>query len=140
MQPFEITIEIKATPDCVWEVLAGVERWPEWTRTVTSVQRLDGGPLTVGSRVLIRQPKLLPAKWQVTELDHHNRTFTWVTSSPGLKVTARHAVESIVSGCRVTLSVEFSGLLGPLMARLTRKLNQEYLGIEARGLKERSEA
>jgi hypothetical protein len=37
----------------------------------------------------------------------------------------------------VTLSIEFSG---PLVARLTRGLNERYLALEANGLKARSES
>jgi energy-coupling factor transporter transmembrane protein EcfT len=74
----------------------------------------------------------------VTELDE-GRGFTWVTQGPGVRVTARHWVEANKGGSRVTLSLEFSGLLGPLIARLTRNLNERYLALEARGLREHSE-
>ena len=116
-----------------------IERWPEWTSTVTSIVRLDRGPLAVGSRARIRQPKLPPALWKVTELDERGRSFTWVNRGPGIRVAARHWVEPSGSGSRATLSIEFSKLLGPLIARLTRGLNERYLAIEAKGLKERSE-
>ena len=90
---------------------------------MTSIQRVDRGPLAVGSQGRIRQPKLPPAVWQITELDE-GRSFTWVTRSPGVRVTARHSVEASEGGSRATLSLQFSGLLGPLVARLTRGLNQ----------------
>jgi hypothetical protein len=43
------------------------------------------------------------------------------------------------SASRVTLTIEFRGLLGPLVAWLTRGLNAQYLALEAQGLKKRSE-
>jgi uncharacterized membrane protein len=139
MLDFRIVVEIDAPPDRVWAVMRDVERWPEWTPTVTSVRRLDGGPLAVGSRVVIRQPKLPPARWRVTELDEAGRNFTWTTRGPGMRLEARHWVEDHGQRSRATLSIQFSGVLGPLFARLTRDLNERYLALEAEGLKERSE-
>ena len=138
MTHFSIAVDIQAPPDRVWGVMSDVERWPEWTPTVTSIQRLDCRPLAVGSRARIRQPKLMPAEWRVTELDE-GRSFTWVAGRPGVRVTARHEVDANQGGSRAILSLQFSGLLGPLVARLTRSLSERYLALEARGLKERSE-
>ena len=138
MTHFDTAVEIQATPDRVWSVMRDVERWPEWTRTIRSVTRLEGGPFDIGSRARIRQPKLLPAVWRVTELEE-GRGFTWVARSPGVRVKARHRVEPTATGTRATLSLDFSGPLAPLVARLTRGLNERYLAIEAKGLKERSE-
>lgn len=139
MTAFSITVDIPAPPDRVWAVMADVERWPEWSPTVTRIQRLDRGPLIVGSRVRIWQPRLLPATWRVTEL-HEGRSFTWVSRSPGLSVVAEHGVEGAPHGSRARLSVRFTGWLGPLIARLTRSLNERYLALEAKGLGERSTA
>ena len=51
MTHFSIAVEIQAPPDRVWAVLRDIERWPEWTPAVTSNQRVDRGPLALGSRV-----------------------------------------------------------------------------------------
>ena len=131
-------MEIQAPPERVWAVLCDVERWPEWTASMKSVRRLDGGPLAAGSRARVAQPKLLPAVWQVTEFDA-NRSFTWVSRSPGVCVAGGHILEARGSGCRVTLTAQFSGWLGPLMARLMRGISERYLAMEAAGLKQRSE-
>ena len=139
MNHFSITVEIPAPPERVWAVLADIERWSEWTPTVTSIERLDRGPLAVGSRARIRQPRLPPATWQVSTLQP-GRSFTWITRSPGVRVTGEHGVEPTARGTRVLLSLRFSGVLGPLVARLTRGLNQRYLALEAKGLSERSSA
>ena len=111
-----------------------VERWPEWTPTVTSVRRLKD------SSFLIQQPKLPPAKWVRIELDEERRRFTWITRGPGMTLYACHAVEDLGGRSRAHLAIEFTGLLGPLFARLTAKLNDRYLALEANGLKRRSES
>src|ERR1700737_1302301 len=102
MTHFSILVDIQASPDRVWAVLCDVERWPEWTSTMTSVRRMDDAPFAVGSKARVRQPRLLPAVWQVTELDER-RSFTWVTRSPGVRIEAGHLVERVGSGSRVTL-------------------------------------
>ncbi len=138
MATFSITVDIGAPPGRVWAVMQDIERWPEWTSTVTSIRQLDPGPLAVGTRAAIRQPKLPPARWTVTAVDD-GQGFTWVTRSPGIVITAHHVVEPIPSGSRATLSLEFGGVFGPLVAWLTGSLNRRYLGIEAASLKRRSE-
>ena len=138
MAHFDTAVEIHAPPDRVWSVMRDVERWPEWTPSVRAITRLEGGPFDVGSRARVRQPKLLPTVWRVTELEE-GRGFTWVTRSAGVRVKARHYVEPTAQGTRATLSLDFSGPLAPLVARLTRGLTERYLALEARGLKQRSE-
>ena len=63
MSDFRYEVEIRVSPARVWAVLLDVERWPEWTTSVTRVQRMDLGPLTLGSRTRIWQPRLMPAVW-----------------------------------------------------------------------------
>jgi uncharacterized protein YndB with AHSA1/START domain len=135
---FEIAIDISAPPQRVWSITTDVERWPEWTASVLSVRRLDSGKFRVGSRARIRQPKFLPAVWEVTELKE-GRNFTWVTRSPGLRAAGHHAVDPTASGSRATLSVTYSGRLGGLVAKLLGKTTERFLTLEANGLKKRSE-
>ncbi|HJZ75861.1 MAG TPA: SRPBCC family protein [Vicinamibacterales bacterium] len=138
MKTFSIDVDIDAPPDTVWAVMSDVERWHEWTASITSVTRLDQGSLVVGSRAHVRQPRLRPADFVVTELVP-SREFTWVTRSPGIGATARHAVAPIASGTRATLSVRFEGMLAGLVAFVYRTLTNDYLALEAAGLKKRSE-
>ena len=127
MKHFYTTIDIEAPPDRVWTALRDIEHWSEWTPTVISIRRLDAGPLAVGTRAIVRQPKLLPARWQVTEIEE-GRGFTWITVGPGMLVTARHYIEGAASSSRVTLSLDFSGPLGTLCRssdpRLERPLSR----------------
>ena len=136
---FSISIDINAAPEHVFAVMRDIERWPEWTPTVTSIERLDEGPLRPGSKARIRQPKLVPAVWVVTAMDEAGHSFIWRTTGPGVSVIAQHFVIAIPGGSRATLSLQFGGFLGGVVARLTSGLNNRYLNIEANGLKRRSE-
>lgn len=87
----------------------------------------------------MRQPKLMPAEWRVTQLDGQ-RGFTWVTTNPGFQIIARHYAEERGPSCSsATLSLRFNGLLGSLVGRFYRDLNERYLATEAKGLKARCE-
>ncbi|HET9423992.1 MAG TPA: SRPBCC family protein [Gemmatimonadaceae bacterium] len=132
------TIDINAPAARVWSVMSDVLLWHEWTPTVRSITRLDSGPFRIGSRAFIRQPGFPPAFWKATAVDP-GRAFTWVSGAPGMRVVASHSVDAIGDTSRATLSLEFQGLLGPWFGRLTAKINQKYLDLEAKGLKARSE-
>jgi uncharacterized membrane protein len=140
MADFRYVVEIQAPPSRVWSVLLDVERWPEWTTSVIRVKRMDFGPLTLGSRTRIQQPRLAPAVWKVTSLDEVQHTFSWASRATGTRIVAVHLVEKHGTGSRVTLSLFYSGVLGPLMARLLRRLNLDYLEREGTGLKRYCEA
>ena len=132
------TIDIEAPPAVVWPVMEDGERWPEWTASVTSVRRLDKGPLRIGSRALIRQPRFPPAVWTVTTLEP-GRRFVWKSGMPGMWVYGDHSVAAIPTGTRATLKLSYDGVLARLMGRLTRGITNRYLEMEASGLKRRSE-
>jgi uncharacterized membrane protein len=136
---FQIETEINASAELVWATMRDVERWPEWTPTVTSVRLRTSPPLAVGSRAVIRQPKLLPALWRIVELDDSLRSFTWVNSAPGVHFVAKHLVVPFGERSRVRLSLRFEGLLAGILGFATRKLNNRYLAMEAQGLKSRVE-
>jgi len=137
MREFSISVDINAAPAVVWSVMSDVERWHEWTASITSVTRLDPGPLAIGASAHVRQPKLRPADFVVTELEPGTQ-FTLITKSPGVVATARHSVEPIDGGTRARLSVRFNGLLSAPIAWMFGRLTDEYLALEAAGLKKRS--
>ncbi len=138
MTSLRVDVEIAAPADRVWAVIRDVARWHEWTASITSVGLLDGAALAVGSRARVRQPKLPDAVWEVTALEE-GRSFAWTTRGPGVVATGIHAVAPRGDGSLATLTVEHSGLLGPLFAWLSRGITERYVAMEAAGLKERCE-
>ncbi len=133
---FNISRHIEAPAQQVWEVLSDIARWPEWTPTVDSVERLDDGPLQVGSRVKVRQPKLPQALWEVTEVVD-GRSFTWEAKGPGMKTVGRHRVVPDAAGSKVILSIEQTGPMGAVSALVWRRLIQRYIELEAESLDRR---
>ena len=131
---FETTVAIEAPPEKVWAVLQDVERWPEWTKSMRRVERLDGGDFGMGSKVRIKQPGFLPVVWEVTRFAP-GTSFGWSTKSPGAYVVADHHVTPTASGSTVKLTVSMSGPVGVLTGRLTRRRSQRYIEMEAEGLK-----
>ncbi len=127
---------IDAPRPLVWSVTVDVERWPDWTPTVTDVARTGEGPFGVGSVARIRQPGLPAADWCVTSLVEGER-FTWETRVRGLHMVATHELESSGTGTRNVLRVEFHGpvatLFWPLIRMSVRKaLERENAGLKAR--------
>ncbi len=138
MRQFSVTTDIAAPPERVWEVMSDIDRWNEWTPGVTSVTRLGSEPFAVGTRVLIRQPKLPPAFWTVTDIKP-GQSFSWVSVAPGLRAVGVHSVEPAPGGSRATLSLDLQGLLGGLWGRMSKGITERYIAYEAQGLKARSE-
>jgi hypothetical protein len=135
MSDFRYEVEIRVSPARVWAVLLDVERWPEWTTSVPRVQRMDLGPLTLGSRTRIWQPRLMPAVWCVTSLDESRRVFGWTTRTLGVKIVGRHQVDTLKNHSRVALSLHYTGPLSAIAARFYGALTRDYLAREGDGLK-----
>ncbi|MFD3400484.1 SRPBCC family protein [Kribbella sp. NPDC058693] len=136
---FDHSSTIQASAEVVWDVFSDVERWPDWTPTVDSVERLDAGRIHIGARTRIRQPKLPVAVWEVTELKD-GEYFEWVSKAPGIKTTGGHRVIRTPEGTVATATIIQEGPLGWLFGRLYAGLTKRYIATETAKLKEISES
>ena len=129
---------ISAPPERVWPILADVTHWHEWTTSITRVEPLGDAALAAGARYRVEQPKLQPAVFTVTVCDPP-RTFRWCMGGALVGAIADHTLAPAAGGCRVTLRLEYTGLLGRLVAALYRGLTVDYMEREGAGLKRRAE-
>lgn len=134
-----LSIDISAVRERVWQVITDVESWPQWTTSMTTVKRLDDGPLRVGSRARVKQPGLPNMVWQVTDITEGTE-FSWVTRTVGVDATATHRVEETPAGTRLTLTLAWTGIFAGVVAAMAGKQTRKYLALETVGAKARSEA
>jgi uncharacterized membrane protein len=136
---FEKTIEIDAPQQRVWDTLTDVEAWPQRIETVDAVEVLTSAPLTKGSRVRLKQPKLGEGIWDITVWDAPSY-FEWTQKTSGVTSVAGHRVEAMGDGrSRLTLSVDMRGFLTPVVALFFKGLTNRYMDLEAEGMKRAAE-
>jgi uncharacterized protein YndB with AHSA1/START domain len=133
------SVEIEAAPGAVWDVFVDVERWPEWTASVTTLVALDGPALEVGRRFEIKQPRMPKLVWVVTELDP-GVSWSWEQRSPGGLTVASHELIPDADGrTLVRQRIDQRGPVGTVVGVLMRRLTRKYLELEGQGLKAASE-
>lgn len=127
-------LRINTRPGAVWSLTIDVENWPKLTPTITSVERLDSGPLRIGSTARIKQPGQRPAVWTVTKLEPERR-FEWETTVAGTRMVGTHDIRPEGDATINTLGVELAGpfawALRLLAGRSIRKaITTENLGFQ----------
>ena len=135
---FEKTIEIDAPQQRVWNVLSDLEAWPPRIETVDEVELLTPAPITKGSRVRLKQPKLPEGTWDITVWDAPSY-FEWTQKTTGITSTAGHRVEAMGERrARLTLTLDMRGFL-VAVALFYRGLTNRYMNLEAEGMKRAAE-
>ena len=135
----QTSVDIRAETEIVWDTLVDIERWPEWTRSVDKIERLDKAELGIGCGVRIRQPRIPVAIWKVTEFES-GKSFTWESRAIGIKNVATHLLQPRGDGVvTVTLTLTQTGWVAWLVRSRAEKTAREYLAMESQGLKRRCE-
>ncbi|MGW5369088.1 SRPBCC family protein [Streptomyces sp. NPDC004009] len=131
-------LDVEASPETLWRVVAEVERWPEFIATMQRVERLDGKGPEPGSLVRIAQPRMPVLTWQVTEWTP-GRSFTWQSASGGVTTTGTHVITPRGDVSTLTLGIDQTGLLAPLLGALMGRQTRRYVEVEALSMKSRAE-
>jgi uncharacterized membrane protein len=136
---FEKSIEINAPQQRVWDVLSDLEAWPRRIETVDVVELLTPAPITKGSRVRLKQPKLPEGTWDITVWDAPSY-FEWTQKTGGVTSVAGHRVDAMGEGrARLTLTLDMRGFLIPVFGGFYKGLTNRYMNLEAEGMKRAAE-
>ena len=137
---FERSIEIDAPQQRVWDVLSDIGAWPQRIETVETVELLTPAPIAKGSRLRLKQPKLPEGTWDVTVWDAPSY-FEWAQKMTGATSVAGHRVEALGEDrARLTLTLEMRGLMISIIGRFYRDLTNQYMTLEAEGMKRAAES
>lgn len=132
---FSNTVEIARKPAEVFAYLADLEHVPEWNWAVVSTQKLDPGPVAVGSR--FRQtrsvPRLSVEMLEVTRLDA-DRRIEIVGELASYPAHLTYELSPGPQGTRLTNVIELDppgplGLLGTLLTGSVQASVAENLGV-----------
>ena len=134
----EVSTRIAAAIERVWATILDVERWHEWTESITSIEKMEPGELKAGSKVRIKQPKLPPAVWTVTAIEP-GRRLEWQAKGPGSNTVAWHEAEPEGGGAKATLGIDQQGVFFALAGWYFNGMTRRYVDMELAGLKHRSE-
>ncbi len=135
----EHEIMIDAPVSTVWKLTEDVESWPASTPTMTSIKRLETGPLHVGSQALVKQPGQRATVWTVGAIDPPN-TFSWSAKVFGMTMTGSHHLAAVGDRCRNTLSIDIAGRGSGLFGRVIGKKILASITTENEGFKRAAEA
>ena len=117
MIEFTNTVEIRQTPDEVFEFIADFENMPKWNYFVTNVTKRSGGPIGVGT-VFDQTRKTDRQSYEITDLVPDRRVE--VTTTPGSTpaFTMGFDFESTPDGTRITDHWQLDSGHNPLFERL----------------------
>jgi Polyketide cyclase / dehydrase and lipid transport len=138
MKLYSAEIRIEAPISRVWPILADVENWPNWADSFETITKLSDCQTGLGTKVTIKQPKLSPNQWTITEWVEGG-SFKWVSRQFGLTVTGDHILRDHGNQCSFYQELRFEGLLSGLTASFAGALITDYMTREAAGLKRASE-
>jgi uncharacterized protein YndB with AHSA1/START domain len=120
------SIEIDRRPEDVFSYLLDPSHLPDWQESAVAVRRLDDGPVSVGSRVVVTRRVGSRDREMTNELTELNPPSSWTVrgTDTAIRATAKGRIEPVANGerSRVTIELDFKGrgigkLLVPLVVR-----------------------
>lgn len=130
---YEAQIVIDRPCADVWKSLSALEKWPQWTPTMTSVRRLSGEG--VGAVYEVRQPGLPKSHLTISEWNE-GHSFTWGATEKPSSMVAEHVLTEINENeTEVKLTISMTGPMVALVWKLWGRKIRRFVDVEAQSLK-----
>lgn len=132
-------LTIHSPVSAVWQATLDLESLPDLSPTLTWLERLDSGPIEVGSAARLKQPGQRAKVWTVTTV-RPEELFEWETTIAGVRTVATHRLAAVEGGCRNTLVLTLHGRGAGLLRFLAGRSMRAALAKENAGFKRKAEA
>jgi carbon monoxide dehydrogenase subunit G len=127
------TIEVKATPEQAWQVLADLRRLPEWYTPAQHIHIVTAGPVREGWQFILAVKTwsglVLQALGTVKEFDPQGKRITWRGRAMGISGDSRWQIVPTEGGnTRIDHTFQGNGWL----MFLSQKLGRNRLTVQKR--------
>ncbi len=126
------TIEVKATPEQTWQVLADLKRLPEWYVPAQQIKIVTEGPVREGWQFMLAVKTwsgvVLEALGTVKEFDPQHKSITWRGQAMGIAGDSRWQIISTEHGARINHTFQGKGWL----MFLSQKLGRNRMTVQKR--------
>ena len=125
---FSASVEINSTPEKAWALLNNIEEWPKWIPSLKKIEKVSGGSLGVGSRVLVVARSLITVNLLMTITEFvPGRSVVMEGKVLGVRMKRYYEMEPMNGRARLTAGGEVSGLLAFLVRRGGQRLSKEIV-------------
>lgn len=124
---FSSSVEINAPVEKVWALVDRLEEWPKWMPSIKKIERVSGGPLTVGSQLSVTaKVSRLTANLLMTITEFvPERSVVMQGRVLGTNLRRFYFFEPVNGKTKVTIGGEVSGLLAWLARRGGQAVSDE---------------
>lgn len=127
------SIEVNATPEQTWQVLADLKRLPEWYVPAQQIKIVTEGPVRQGWQFILAvrtwSGVVLDALGTVKEFDPQNKSITWRGQATGIAGDSRWTISPTEQGtARIDHTFQGQGWL----MFLSQKLGRNRMTVQKR--------
>jgi hypothetical protein len=125
---FEASVNIKGSPEAIWEAVADPEAWPTWTNCLSEIRKLSKEPLGVGSKLDITLSILIPIRLHVTITGFIHGEQVMIAGKVLLgNMTRYYKLKPQEGYTRAIAGGEVDGPLSPLVRLLGQVISEKIL-------------